>query len=206
MFNPGNPNGETGLTGLLLNNGVLVDNQSATAAALGRWQGAVDADNTVARMKYFAQYLATRGDYKFEGNVQTAMAMALPAGAPGQVVAVTESMSLRAARYQTQITGLAPGYAYLVNGVKFDGFEKGVLLEAKGEGYASAVRDGAFADWFDGATGLLDQAQRQLAAANGTAIRWSFAEEAAANATRRLFSEAGITGIDIRYVAPIPHP
>jgi len=124
---------------------------------------------------------------------------------PGQFVGVAESMSARAAAYQTQITGLPAGAAYLVNGVKFDGFANGVLQEAKGAGYAWAVTEqGVFRSTFRGADALAAQAQRQLTAAGpGANIQWTFAEEAAANATRALFESRGITGIEIRVVAPV---
>ncbi len=91
------------------------------------------------------------------------------------------------------MTGLLPGVEYTVGGVAFDGFEGGVLLEAKGPGYAALLDPRA--TWSDAMDGLLDQAGRQLAAAGGTPIRWVFAEEAAANATRAAFEANGIGGI-----------
>src|SRR5690606_35713266 len=50
--------------------------------------------------------------------------------AAGRWIAVAETMSARAAAYQARIAGRA-GQAFLRNGVKFDGFANGVLLEAK---------------------------------------------------------------------------
>jgi hypothetical protein len=49
----------------------------------------------------------------------------------------------RAADYQAQLTGNPPGYIYDVKGVKFDGFEDGVLLEVKGPGYAKSSNTGS---------------------------------------------------------------
>jgi hypothetical protein len=95
--------------------------------------------------------------------------------------------------------GVDEGYA--VNGVKFDGYDDGVLQDAKGEGYARFVRDGDFKPWFDGAQGFVEQAQSQLAAANGTPITWYFAEQEAAIATQNLFDQNGI-GINIVYQPP----
>jgi hypothetical protein len=92
---------------------------------------------------------------------------------------------------------LPQGYAYLANGVKFDGYANGILLDAKGPGYAAFVKNGQFRSWFAGAEGLVNQAREQLQAANGTPIQWHFAEQAAANATRQLFQDKGVTGIDI---------
>jgi hypothetical protein len=105
-------------------------------------------------------------------------------------------MSARAAGYQSYITGQM-GQAFLRNGVKFDGYARGILLEAKGPGYATFVRNGTFQRWFRGADALVSQAQRQIAAARGVPIQWHFAEEAAANATRALFGREGISGIQI---------
>lgn len=116
---------------------------------------------------------------------------------PGQFGRVIESMSDRAAIYQSRVTGRLPDVGYTVNGVKFDGFDtaRGVLLDAKGPGYATFVRDGQFRPWYNGADSMAAQAQRQLGAAGGTPIEWHFAEEAAANATRNLFQSRGIEGI-----------
>lgn len=86
-----------------------------------------------------------------------------------------------------------------VNGVKLDGIVNDVLQEAKGPGYATFVRNGTFQPWFRGADALVSQARRQVTAAGGAPIQWHFAEEAAANATRALFSERGITGIQVLF-------
>jgi hypothetical protein len=50
---------------------------------------------------------------------------------PGEYLVADEAMSPRAARYQSQISGRPPGEIYIVDGVKFDGFRDGVLLDAK---------------------------------------------------------------------------
>ena len=106
-------------------------------------------------------------------------------------------MSDRAAAFQAEVTGSAPGSVYRVGGVDFDGFSNGTLLEAKGPGYATFVRAGEFRPWFQGADGLVSQASRQLAAAGGTPIRWVVAEPEAATAIRNLFGQNGITGINV---------
>ena len=118
---------------------------------------------------------------------------------PGQFGRVIESMSDRAAIYQSRVTGTLPDVGYVANGVKFDGFNagRGVLLDAKGPGYATFVKDGQFRPWYNGADSMAAQAQRQLGAAGGTPIEWHFAEEAAANATRNLFQSRGIEGISV---------
>ena len=114
----------------------------------------------------------------------------------GQWKNVIESMSARARAYQKQITG-RDGKAYFVKGVKFDGVANGVLIDAKGPGYATFVKNGRFLDWFKGAEELTKQAQNQLRAANGTPIRWYVAEAEAAAAIRNMFKDKRITGIEI---------
>jgi len=115
----------------------------------------------------------------------------------GAFARVEEAMSARAAIYQSKITGTLPEVNYIVDGVKFDGFVKGTLLDAKGPGYAKFVKNGEFMPWFEGADGMVSQAQRQLAVAGGKPIEWHFAEEAAANAARNLLKKNKITGINI---------
>ena len=118
-------------------------------------------------------------------------------GVNGSWVRAAESMSERAAAYQARFGRV--GEVFRVNGVKFDGIVNGVLQEAKGPGYATFVRNGAFQSWFRGADALVSQAQRQVAAAGGARIQWHFAEEAAANATRSLFNREGITWIQVLF-------
>jgi RHS repeat-associated protein len=119
---------------------------------------------------------------------------------PGVWKAVTEVMSPRAAAYQTRITGRAAGSSYVVGGVKFDGFANGVLLEAKGPGYAKFVSNGQFKPFFAGADALVAQAQRQLAVAGGARIQWSVAEAETATAIKNLFASRGISGILVTHV------
>ncbi len=122
-----------------------------------------------------------------------------PRTGPGQFTRVVESMSDRAARYQSRITGRLPDVGYVANGVKFDGFDDvaGVLLDAKGPGYASFVRNGRFQPWYRGGDELVDQARRQVGAANGSPIRWHVAEQEAADAMRSLLQRNGIQGINV---------
>ncbi len=115
---------------------------------------------------------------------------------PGAFVEVAESMSAKAASYQARATGTAPGFGYVVGGVKFDGFANGVLLDAKAN-YSQFVRDGQFVPWFSGADTLVSQAQRQLSVAGMTPVQWRFLEEEAAAATTSLLHLRGISGIEI---------
>jgi filamentous hemagglutinin len=111
-------------------------------------------------------------------------------------------MSARAAAYQTQITGRT-GQAYVVDGVKFDGFSAQGLFDAKGPGYAKFVNDGEFKPFFRGADNLADQAQRQLQAANGVPITWYVAEPEAATAIQNLLMSYQIRGITVVHVPPV---
>jgi filamentous hemagglutinin len=109
-------------------------------------------------------------------------------------------MSDMAAAYQEQIAGTSAD-AYIVDGVRFDGF-RGSLLDAKGPGYAKFVSAGAFRPWFRGQQALVNQARRQIAAAGGARVEWHFAEKAAAEAVKRLFESKGISGVDIIHTPP----
>lgn len=118
---------------------------------------------------------------------------------PGSWSPATESMSERSAKYQEQVTGARMGTVYRVNNVKFDGFEDGVLVEAKGPGLDGFVKDGEFRPWFRGKAEFLKQAQRQLDAADGAPIRWDVAEPRVAEALDELFFERSIP-ITVRHV------
>ncbi|SEU34874.1 Restriction endonuclease fold toxin 5 [Myxococcus fulvus] len=137
-----------------------------------------------------------------------------PSKGPGQWGPAKESMSPRARRYQEQISGHSADEAYWVGGVgrdsggvKFDGFEKGVLLEAKGPGYANKFLDNLRPKvWFEnsGAKALVEQAQRQLAKTPADVpIKWFIAEEKTAEAIRMLFRRERIIGIEVLYVPPL---
>ncbi|WP_371823561.1 Tox-REase-5 domain-containing protein [Myxococcus sp. CA056] len=139
---------------------------------------------------------------------------ASPSKGPGQWGPAQESMSPRARRYQEQITGHISDEAYWVGGVgkgsggvKFDGYEKRMLLEAKGPGYANKFLDNLNPKvWFEksGAKALVDQARRQLAAARGAPIRWHIAEEKTAEAIRKLFDANDVEGIEVIFTPPLP--
>jgi hypothetical protein len=138
-----------------------------------------------------------------------------PAPGPGQWGPAKESMSARARAYQEQITGHSADDAYWVGGmstkaggVRFDGFKDGVLLEAKGPGYANKFLDDLEPKtWFKntGAQDLVEQAKRQLRAVRGKgiSIRWHIAEEKTAEAIRYLFEKSDVDGIEVVYTPPL---
>ena len=92
-----------------------------------------------------------------------------------------ESMSENSRTYQEKITGKS-GKAWVQNGVKFDGYRNGTLIEAKGNYDNFVNKDGKFYSWFKGKDSLLDQASRQTIAADGTAIEWYVQSEKSYNA------------------------
>lgn len=93
----------------------------------------------------------------------------------GNWITTNESMSAQAAQYQSFITRRAANQSYFLNGVKFDGVVSNTLVDAKSAGYASFVnKNGIFYDWFKGAQGFVDQARRQIQAANGEKIQFFF--------------------------------
>ena len=120
----------------------------------------------------------------------------------------------RAARYQQQISGRPVDEAYWVGGtspkaggVKFDGFKDGVLLEAKGPGYANKFLDNLEPKpWFksSGADQLRQQAVRQSRAAKGVPIRWHVAEKEAAEAIRDLLNGAKLREIEVVHTPALP--
>lgn len=122
---------------------------------------------------------------------------------PGKWVNTTESMSSRAADYQTQITGRPANQSYVVNNVKFDGYNGTSLLDAKGPGYAKFVGpSGRFESYFGGRQSIVTQAQRQLEAANGTPIQWHVAEPEADQAIRTLLNDKDVSGIRVINTLP----
>ena len=97
--------------------------------------------------------------------------------------------------YQRQITG-QEGMALEVNGVKFDGLKGQTLVDAKGY-YEYLLSKG----WAQ--EGLLQQAKRQVSAANGLKIEWHFAEKGAADAVKDLLDKNGIKGIEVFHTPSI---
>jgi hypothetical protein len=138
-----------------------------------------------------------------------------PIPGPGQWGPAEESVTGRARAYQEQISGHSADEAYWVGGVgrknggvKFDGFRDGVLLEAKGPGYANKFLDTLSPKrWFvsTGAKELVKQAQRQLMATTGTGIpiQWHVAEKKTADAIHHLFENERVAGIEVVYTPPL---
>ncbi|VBA54950.1 Tox-REase-5 domain-containing protein [Mycobacterium pseudokansasii] len=123
---------------------------------------------------------------------------------PGTWQPVTESMSDRAAQYQMQITGHPITEGYIVDGVKFDGFTDGALIEVKSY-YSQFIENGRWKPFFTGQQSLVNQALNQVSAAHGTPIEWVFAEPETAAVVRQMLNDVpGLQGA-IDYVV-IPPP
>lgn len=132
-----------------------------------------------------------------------------PTGGPGAWGGAGQTLSPRAAHYQAQVSGRPASEAYWLEEVRFDGFEDGVLLEAKGPGFASRFNaDLTPKKWFKdtGARVLVQQAERQaeVARQRGVPVRWHVAEERAVQAFRRLFQEASVEGVEVVHTPPMP--
>jgi len=117
----------------------------------------------------------------------------------GKWVQTNESMSSSAAAHQEFVSGRAFKQSFVVNGTKFDGYERTnkTLLDAK-DRYSQFIQDdGRFIGWMD--EHMKATAQRQLRAVQGTGakIKWVFSEDDAAKVTKKLFEDEGIKGITI---------
>lgn len=109
---------------------------------------------------------------------------------PGAWQPVTESMSDRAAQYQMQITGHPVTEGYIVDGVKFDGFTDGTLIEVKSY-YDQFTENGQWKPWFTGEQGILNQAYNQIRVAGTTPIEWVFAQPETAALVEDLLTRNG---------------
>jgi hypothetical protein len=106
-------------------------------------------------------------------------------------------------RFQEQTTGTVRGHEYIVPHpdkskppVEYDGWDSSrqTFLEAK-NGYGTNKKfvnqkSGELTDF--GKQQFLDEAQRQVDAADGRAIEWHFSNERAAKATRKVFEKEGL--------------
>ncbi|MBN1206334.1 MAG: hypothetical protein JXB05_15570 [Myxococcaceae bacterium] len=178
-----------------------------TAPALAQVKSvAITAEGVTLTLAPNAVAMAARDS---SGGKVGAQAAPPSSGGPGKWVQVDEYMSESAQTYQAQRTGAPPGYAYRVKvgdkEVDYDGFDQGVLLEVKATGYAKWVdKEFNFLEIFEGRFKLLDQAQRQFAAANGLPVRWIVAEEKLAGALKKLFKANFLEDIEVVHIPPRP--
>jgi Restriction endonuclease fold toxin 5 len=132
-------------------------------------------------------------------------------GGPGRWVPVTRSGSARSQAYQERGTGIQRGMEYKVGNREFDGYENGVLIDAKDRYYQFFNKKTQ--DWHQwwraprksnnyrsaGYDEMLKEARGQVAAARGVPIEWRVSDPQFAAALYRTFTDEGITGIRIRY-------
>lgn len=118
----------------------------------------------------------------------------------GKFQVVNELMSDAAKSYQYFVAGKAWNNNKVLAGVKFDGYINGISLDEKSGLKFAVGKDGAFRSWFTGKESLLNQARRQIRAAEGNRIRWTFENEEVVNATRLLFEENNIAEIELMFV------
>ncbi len=172
------------------------------------WRETRDANQRaeVARRKMerrAAGMMDATSDGAVEDDVRALPSAGSSEGGPGMWRKVKEGMKPRAAAYQRQITG-ETGKAYFVKGGKFDGFLDGMLLEVKGPGYASLMKNGEFKKRLRAREKLLKQANDQVEAANGVPIVWHIAESPVAEATRKLLRLEKVKGIKVLTTPAVP--
>jgi hypothetical protein len=126
---------------------------------------------------------------------------------PGEWEHKKFSGSERAKRYQEQVTGRSADEVYKIGKVEYDGFEGGVLREAKGEGYLEFFeKSGQPKQWYDRSgkfQELIDQARRQSIAARDISVQWHVAEREMVEILRHHLREARIRGIQVIYTPPV---
>ena len=128
---------------------------------------------------------------------------------PGRWVHKTPTTESEAARdYQEQVTGQPAWRVYAVDGVEFDGFTGGELLEAKGPSYKHFLeKDGTAKPWFtdgDGLRSLVDQARNQwrVAEKSNVPLVWHVAELEFVHFLRKTFQRQGLKSITVRHTPP----
>ena len=96
---------------------------------------------------------------------------------------------------------------YFIGKVEYDGFQAGVLKEAKGEGYRKLFDTNGQPEHWYRASGnfqkLLDQAARQSKAARGIPVQWHMAEREMVDILQYHF-KGKIEGIELIYTPPVP--
>ncbi|WP_143076099.1 Tox-REase-5 domain-containing protein [Stigmatella erecta] len=131
---------------------------------------------------------------------------ATPAQEPGQWRRRKFSGSPQARRYQEQISGRSADEVYYIGEVEYDGFQNGVLLEAKAENYRQFFdKDGQPYYWFEASGSfkqLIEQAYRQSQTAKGLVVQWHVAEQGVATLLRQQFKSEKLFNIEVVYTPP----
>lgn len=97
------------------------------------------------------------------------------------------NMSEEAAGYEARVCNKDRGLGYYVNGVQFDGFENGVLVDAKYYAENSGTTRGLLKNNYFLGTRAVTQGLRQVMAAGGRQVEWRVASQSAVDKLRELF-------------------
>lgn len=119
----------------------------------------------------------------------------LKALSKGKWVKTNEFMSDAAAAYQSFVTEKPFNISFLLNNVKFDGIRKAVMIDAKSGMLNFVDNNGNFLGFFTGEKSIVDQARRQLTAADGLPIEWHFQHENVRKAFEKLLNKNNIFDI-----------
>ncbi|RKH66944.1 Tox-REase-5 domain-containing protein [Corallococcus llansteffanensis] len=147
---------------------------------------------------------AGRGGARVLRQQRMPMGTALVTARPGEQVQQAVELGLRRNPFMPEgaLDYWVGGVGRKSGGVKFDGFKSGVLLEAKGPGYANKFLDSLDPkSWFksSGAAEMVQQANRQVGRVRrmGIPIEWHVAEKRTADAIRKLLKENNISEIEV---------
>jgi hypothetical protein len=124
----------------------------------------------------------------------------LAALGPGSWGPSSESFAGFSKAYQEFVTGHPISEAYIVNGIKFDDFANGALIDAKGNYGQFLLPDGQWKSFFPGDARFLEMAERQMTAAGDSPIVWKFAQQNAAEKVAQVLEDNGITQITAIWV------
>ena len=107
-----------------------------------------------------------------------------------------KSMNSKPRKYQEQITKKKFNGDFIdeyhLNGIDFDGFENGILFDAKGDYSIRTQIWGKFGMEAKISNDFLKEGRAQLSAAEGLPIQWHFTHKQEADFTRNLFKDNNI--------------
>jgi hypothetical protein len=90
---------------------------------------------------------------------------------------------------------------YKIGNTEYDGLVDGVLVEAKGPGYAGFIKDNEFKYWFGRKLQIINQAKRQVAGSGGVPLVWHVADAEFKPVLEKLFMDNDIFGITVVHTA-----
>ncbi len=140
------------------------------------------------------------GVYNVQGPLGAAPRVASTQGYVDHAAIIVDRLGLHSYAHVGKIDGVG----YKVNGVTFDSFENGVLVESKGPGYEKFLEKdrSGWRSWFRGGDDMTDQAVRQVRAANGTPIEWRVAEARVADKLTAQFARENLP-IQVRHIKAV---